>query len=367
MAKLFISYRREDSLDITGRLYDRLARHFGDGAVFMDVDTIPYGVDFRQYLTGWVASSDVLLVVVGKRWLDARHEGGPDEGKRRLEDPADFVRIEIGAALARGIPVVPVLVGGASVPPPDRLPPELSALAYRNAAEVGSGRDFHGHVNRLIGSLERLLRPAPTPGPNAARGPQRSGAGPAPPPKRAPDPTRVDPPAVAWPTNLGFDAPAADGMPFGWFNSLGYVGGVSTAYEVQVLARKGEEGARCVRLQRAGAHAREFGSLMQRCPAQNFVGKVVRLEGELQTKNLDAWAGLWLRLDGPSGHLFFDNMHDRPVRGSTPWTRYAIETPVPEGAEWLNYGILLVGNGALWADSFTLVVRDPNDSAEAER
>ena len=91
---------------------------------------------------------------------------------------------------------------------------------------------------------------------------------------------------------------------------------------------------------------------------QGFVGKVVRFEGEVRSENLDGWAGLWLRVDGPSGHLFFDNMHDRLIRGSTPWTSYAIETLVPEESEWLNYGLVLVANGTLWADNFALAVRD---------
>jgi hypothetical protein len=359
MAKLFISYRREDSLDISGRIYDRLAGHFGLDSVFMDVDTIPYGVDFRHYLAGWVSGCDILLVVIGKNWLDVRHHDGPLAGRRRLDDPSDFVRIEVAAALARGIFVLPVLVGGASIPAPDQLPADLSDLAYRNAAEVRSGRDFHGHMNRLIAGLERLLKPAPDVKPPAKPKP-------APPPRRITTfrpPAQVEPPEVSWPTNLGFDGPDVEGVPFGWFNSLGFVGGVSIEYEVRVVDRKGDGEGRCVRIRRAGARPKEFGSLMQRCPAQNFLGKVVRLEGELRAENLAAWAGLWLRVDGPSRHLFFDNMHDRPLRGSPPWGRYSLETVVPEGAEWLNYGILLVGDGTLWADNFSLGVRDVGSPA----
>src|SRR5690242_9416655 len=98
MAKLFISYRREDSLDIAGRIHDGLSHHFGEEKVFIDVDTIPFGVDFRRYLTAWVAGCDILIAVIGNHWLDVRHESGPNEGKRRLDDPADFVRIEVAAA-----------------------------------------------------------------------------------------------------------------------------------------------------------------------------------------------------------------------------------------------------------------------------
>jgi hypothetical protein len=355
MAKLFLSYRREDSLDVAGRIYDRLAGHFGTDSVFMDVDTIPYGVDFRLYLTNWVARCEALLVIIGRHWLDAFHESGPKEGERRLDDPTDFVRIEVAAALARGIPVVPVLVSGASMPVPDCLPPELADLAYRHAAEVRSGRDFHGHMSRLIEGLERLLKLDKTPLPRD----QSEAAAPRPGPRKARvAPVQVNLPAVAWPTNLSFDAPEVEGVPFGWFNSLGYVGGVSTAYELTVLTRKEEGGGRCVRMRRAGAYPKEFGSLMQRCPAQNFVGKVIRVEAELRTENLERWAGLWLRLDGPDKHLFFDNMHDRPIRGSTPWSKYFIETRVPEGSEWMNYGILLVSNGTVWASNFSVSVRE---------
>src|SRR5437867_3178615 len=97
--RLFLSYRREDSADVTGRLHDRLSAHFGRDAVFMDIDSVPFGVDFRDHLHRWIASCDAVLVMIGDEWLN-----------ERLADPADFVRIEVEAALARGIPVVPVLV-----------------------------------------------------------------------------------------------------------------------------------------------------------------------------------------------------------------------------------------------------------------
>jgi hypothetical protein len=328
MPKLFISYRREDSLDIAGRIHDRLAGHFGHDVVFMDVDTIPFGVDFRSYLTQWVNRCDLVIAVVGKGWLESRFESGPKAGKRRLEDPADFVRIEIAAD-----------------------------FAFRSAAEVRSGRDFHGHMDRLIRGLEHLLEQGRLPHPD----PLHRQEGPQEPPRPAAQPCRqgaapaiVTPPEVAMPTNLGFEGSLVEGMPFGWSNSLGFVGGVSLDYDVRVLSRKDPPGGRCVRMQRADARAKEFGSLMQRCPAQGLVGKRIRLEAELRAEIPDGWAGLWLRLDGPSGHLFFDNMHDRPIRGSTPWAKYSIETRVPEGSEWMNFGILLVSNGSLWADNFAL-------------
>ena len=104
--RVFISYRRDDSADVAGRIDDRLAAHFGRENVFKDVDSIPPGVDFRKHLHAAVSGCDLALVVIGRDWLDARDE----EGNRRLDDEADFVRIEIEAALGRGIPVVPALV-----------------------------------------------------------------------------------------------------------------------------------------------------------------------------------------------------------------------------------------------------------------
>ena len=104
MSKLFISYRRDDSADVTGRLHDRLNSHFGEGTIFLDTDNIPFGMDFRTCIGDAVNQCDVLLAVIGDRWLDANYADGPEQGSRRLDDPRDFVRIEIEAALTRGIP-----------------------------------------------------------------------------------------------------------------------------------------------------------------------------------------------------------------------------------------------------------------------
>lgn len=109
MSRIFMSYRRGDSADVSGRIYDRLAEHFGAEAVFKDVDDIPFGVDFKTYLNDMVSECAVELVVIGPRWLDISNE----RGERRLDDPTDFVRIEVEAALKRDIPVVPLLVSGA--------------------------------------------------------------------------------------------------------------------------------------------------------------------------------------------------------------------------------------------------------------
>jgi SpoVK/Ycf46/Vps4 family AAA+-type ATPase len=157
MAKIFISYRRADSEGHTGRIYDRLETHFGRNAVFIDIDTIPYGVDFVEYIDSAVTNCTVLLAIIGERWLNARYEDGPQKGKRCLEDLNDFVRVEIRTALAHDIPVVPVLVGRGIMPSASSLPEDLMMLVRQNAAEVRPGRDFHTQVSRLITRLEELL------------------------------------------------------------------------------------------------------------------------------------------------------------------------------------------------------------------
>jgi hypothetical protein len=149
--KLFISYRREDSAGLTGRLFDRLQSHFGRESVFIDVDSIPFGVDFRNHLTDAVGKCDALLAVIGDRWTTISHGG-----EARLDDPNDFVRVEIEAALARNIPVIPVLVGKTPMPHEEDLTPSLRPLIYRQACNLDLGQDFHVHVDRLIRGLEQL-------------------------------------------------------------------------------------------------------------------------------------------------------------------------------------------------------------------
>src|SRR5215469_4681140 len=123
--KIFINYRRDDSPGTAGRLHDRLAQTFGRNNLFMDVDHIPAGVDFVEYLHSQVAACRVFLAVIGRNWLDAKD----DDGRRRLDNPDDFVAIEIAAALSRDIRVIPVLVDGALMPKARDLPEPLKPLA----------------------------------------------------------------------------------------------------------------------------------------------------------------------------------------------------------------------------------------------
>ena len=162
MRAIFISYRREDSEGHAGRLFESLADHFGKEAVFMDVAAIEPGRDFRRALDEQVASCGVLLAVIGKGWLDARGESGA----RRLDDPTDFVRLEIASALKRDIPVVPVLVHGAVMPHAGELPADMAELAYRNGVELTHAR-WESDVQLLIDALRPYVERAQTTGAEA--------------------------------------------------------------------------------------------------------------------------------------------------------------------------------------------------------
>jgi hypothetical protein len=152
VAKLFISYRRDDAAVVAGRICDRLQAHFGRSSVFMDVDSIPYGTDFRKHLTDAVTQCDVLLAVIGPDWLKVQADGRP-----RLAEPNDFVRIEIKVALEKGIRIVPVLIGQTTMPLESQLPEELKGFAYLQAAQVHPDKDFHLYMDRVVRKLDELL------------------------------------------------------------------------------------------------------------------------------------------------------------------------------------------------------------------
>ena len=152
MPKVFISYRRKDNQYAANLIYDRLIERFSKESVYFDIDAMPAGVDFRRHIQQAVSECDVLLAVIGDHWQELDEHGEP-----RLNNPADFVRIEIAAALARDIPVVPVLVGSAQVPRENELPAELADLAYRNAREVRAGSSMTGDLHRLISGIEQAL------------------------------------------------------------------------------------------------------------------------------------------------------------------------------------------------------------------
>jgi hypothetical protein len=151
--RIFISYRREDTDFPAGWLYERLADHFGGGQVFKDVDSIQLGDDFVEVITTAVGSCDVLLAVIGDRWLTITDE----DGKRRLDNSGDFVRLEIEAALAREIRVIPILVDGARIPRAEELPASLVRLARRQALELSPSR-FKSDMARLLRALDKTLQ-----------------------------------------------------------------------------------------------------------------------------------------------------------------------------------------------------------------
>ena len=150
MGSIFLSYRREDTEGQAGRLYDDLVAVFGSDSVFMDVAAIQPGRDFRKSIDQSLNSCGVFLSLIGRSWLTAKDTSG----QSRLNDPEDFVRIETGAALKRDIPVIPVLVQGASAPKPDQLPDDLKELAFRNAVEL-----THPRWDSDIQVLIKALRP----------------------------------------------------------------------------------------------------------------------------------------------------------------------------------------------------------------
>ena len=149
--RIFVSYRRDDTGGHAGRLYDALAAHFGPGNVFMDIDTIDLGTDFTEAIGRAVASYDVVIALIGRRWLDAADA----EGRRRLDDPHDFLRLELETALAHDVYVIPTLVEGTAYPAADRLPPSLEALPARQGIELRDAA-WHDDVKRLIRRIERL-------------------------------------------------------------------------------------------------------------------------------------------------------------------------------------------------------------------
>jgi hypothetical protein len=176
--RIFISYRREETAYPAGWLYDRLVERFGSGQVFKDVDSIQLGDDFVEVITGAVGSCDVLLALIGKQWLTVTD----GQGRRRLDDPEDFVRLEIEAALARDVRVIPILVDEARMPPASELPGSLAGLVRRQALELSPAR-FDFDTGRLLRVLDATLAEVragqatpdapPSPAPPAPAAPRR--------------------------------------------------------------------------------------------------------------------------------------------------------------------------------------------------
>ncbi len=150
--KIFLSYRRKDLLvvGIVNALFDRLSAMYGAGNVFVDVDSVPLGQDFRKVLDNGVGQADVVLAIIGPQWMDLLQE------KKTADN--DYVRVEIESALNREIPVVPLLIGEAQMPKASELPDSLRQLAYCHGFKIDPRKRFESDANRLITELDRNYR-----------------------------------------------------------------------------------------------------------------------------------------------------------------------------------------------------------------
>jgi hypothetical protein len=149
--RIFLNYRRDDTAGHAGRLYDALVQRFGEEQVFMDIDRIPLGVDFVKAVGDAVGSCDVLIAMIGRGWLNIQDS----QGRPRLKNPEDYVRLELEAALSRGVPVIPARVQDAEMPSSDELPDGLAPFARRNGLplrDIGWRED----VSRLMRALEGM-------------------------------------------------------------------------------------------------------------------------------------------------------------------------------------------------------------------
>jgi hypothetical protein len=180
MPKIAVSYRRDDTGPVTGRLSDRLIARYGAASVFVDIDSIPAGVDFRDHIQMVLQETDILLAVVGTRW-----SGPQANGQTRIRQDDDPVRVEIATAFRNDVLIVPVLVDGAKMPAEGDLPDEIKLFAYRNAVELSSGKDFNLHVQRLIAAIDRA-RPLDSSAPGSAE-PSSRDAAPVPADGKSPD------------------------------------------------------------------------------------------------------------------------------------------------------------------------------------
>ena len=209
---IFLNYRRDESRWVAGRLHDRLTTEFGQERVFTDVDSIGPGQDFTKVLAAAVGDCKVLLAIIGQGWTDALDEGG----RRRLENPHDWVRFEIETALSRpGVLVIPVLFDNAPMPLAHELPGELAQLSLRQAVKI-SADGFARDVEDLVDYLHSIIDAAPPPTEHKGI-PDR--AAPTPPPKAPPSapPTPRTPPLAvkgfpALPEDLQWSAPVTGGV-----------------------------------------------------------------------------------------------------------------------------------------------------------
>jgi hypothetical protein len=150
MAKIVISYRREDSKWTADLIFNRLESHYGKGNVFMDIDSIPFGLDFRDHIRETLDRCDVMVALVGPNWV------GHDSAGKHILDETDWVRIEIEAALNKKIPLIPLLIDGSRMPKPDELPEALRNFVFRQSAAIDRD-NFRAQMDKVIASIDQHL------------------------------------------------------------------------------------------------------------------------------------------------------------------------------------------------------------------
>lgn len=154
MSKIFISYRRDDSPHAAGRIYDRLAEKFGRESIFIDINSIPFGVDYRHYVINTIRCCSAFLLIIGDQWLSNKD----CNDNMRLNNPSDFLRIEIESAIQLNIPITPILVGRyASMPKENQLPISLKDLIFRQAIEARPGAVFNAQIDYMVKELESVI------------------------------------------------------------------------------------------------------------------------------------------------------------------------------------------------------------------
>lgn len=151
---IFLSYRREDSQEVTGRIYDRLISHFPSNCIFRDLDSLPIGKPFPLALDEAVTKASVALIIIGPAWDSITGING----QPRLDNPKDFVRLEVERVLSAAFPVIPVLISRATMPAPDVLPESLRPLVLLHAVTVRPDPDFHHDMDRLIAKLSTIVQ-----------------------------------------------------------------------------------------------------------------------------------------------------------------------------------------------------------------
>ena len=158
--RIFLNYRRDDSIATARTVHELLAKHFGKDKVFQDIPNIPVGVDYKAYVDKLLGETDVFVALIGKAWLNVRDE---KTGMVRIEDPKDLVRAEIKEARVRNISIIPVLVDGAKMPDANDIPEDFQFLPNLNALKFNNDEDFQDHCKRLIDRVIEVSTPAVEP------------------------------------------------------------------------------------------------------------------------------------------------------------------------------------------------------------